>query len=238
MDMQEFEFIYKGEKIAIKMNLDDFNDPRTKMIFLTKKNSKILEFGCNTGFCSKVLLDRGCEVVGVEIDPESAEIAKRFCKKVIVLDAENDSFEKHIINEKFDHILLGGFLEHLKAPDKFLCRIKPFLKESGSIVLYVPNIAYWTVRIELLKGNFDYQPTGLLDSTHLVHFTKKTLLNMLKKSGYIITHRDSIKVPIDENQIRQTLFDMGISYYKSIIDYIKKTEGDIFIYVTEAKLPK
>jgi 2-polyprenyl-3-methyl-5-hydroxy-6-metoxy-1,4-benzoquinol methylase len=238
MKIQEFKFIYKGEQITLTMNLDDLNDPRTQMILRVKRNSRVLEFGCNTGFCSSVLLERGCDVTGVDIDPEAGDLAKKHCTKVIIADVENDNFEEEIMDEEFDYILLGGFIEHLKAPDKFLSRVGRFLKEDGSIILYVPNIAHWSVRMDLLKGCFDYQPTGLLDSTHLIHFTKNTLFNMIDKCGYDIVHYDSVRVPILEDDIRKDLLDLGLNCEKELIEYFKRSEADVYIHVAEAKLRK
>lgn len=238
MKIQEFKFIYKGEQITLTMNLDNLNDPRTQMILRTKKNSKILEFGCNTGFCSSVLAERGCDVTGVDIDPEAADLARKYCRKVIIADVENDNFEGQLMNDKFDHVILGGFIEHLKAPDKFLLRAGRFLKESGSIILYVPNIAHWSVRMELLKGCFDYQATGLLDNTHLIHFTKKTLFNMIDKCGYDIVHYDSVRIPVLEDDIHKDLLCIGLNCDKELIEYFKKTEADVYIHVAEAKLRK
>ncbi|MDP6361088.1 MAG: class I SAM-dependent methyltransferase [Planctomycetota bacterium] len=235
MAAENFEFLYKGKNIPLAIDLDDLNDPRTKMILLTRANAKVLEFGCNTGFCSKALADRGCEVTGIEIDPVAAEHARRFCKKVIVADIENGKFQDQIGSEKFDNILLGGFLEHLKSPGDFLRRMRPLLEDAGSVILYVPNIAHWSTRIELLEGRFDYQLTGILDSTHLVHFTKAGLLKMLEESRFGVIHLDSVVVPIDVEKVRDNLLAMGLSCDREIVNYFKSTDAESYIYVAEAK---
>ncbi len=220
MTVETFEFIYKGEKISLHMNLEEPNDPRTQMILLTRPDSRILEFGCNTGFCSKVLSDRGCEVTGVELDSEAARIAKKFCKKVIVADVENPKFLKKIGREKFDHIMLGSFIEHLSNPADLLCRIKPLLKADGTVILNVPNIAHWSVRMELLQGNFDYQPTGILDNTHLFHFTKKSMTEMLNDCGYEVGLVSSFVVPIDEDKIKADLEDIGLDCHRELVTFL------------------
>ena len=51
-------------------------------------NKTVLEIGCNTGYLSSVMQQRGCQVTGVEIDPNAAESARSFCRRVIVGDAE------------------------------------------------------------------------------------------------------------------------------------------------------
>lgn len=235
METKDFEFIYKGENIPLRIDLDNLNDPRTKMILLIRERAKVLEFGCNTGFCSKLILERGCEVTGVEMEAASAHYAKRFCKKVIVANVEKGEFEKQIGSDKFNNILLGGFVEHLSSPANFLRRIKSLLKEDGSIILYVPNIAHWSIRMELLKGNFNYEATGILDDTHLVHFTKASLIKMLNECGYEVVHIDSVIVPIAEEQVREDIFTMNLNCYEEIIEHFKKTDAESYIYVAEAR---
>lgn len=236
METKDSKFIYKGENIPLCIDLDNLNDPRTKMILLIREHAKVLEFGCNTGFCSKAIMERGCEVTGVEIEAAAAHHAEKFCKKVIVANVEKDNFEEKIGSDKFDHILLGGFVEHLSSPSDFLCRIKPFLKKNGSIILYVPNIAHWSIRVKLLKGNFDYEPTGILDDTHLVHFTKTSLIKMLNECGYEIVNFDNMIMPIIEEQLKDDILAMNLNCYEEILEHFKKTDAESYIYVAEARI--
>ena len=92
MKTEDFEFIYKGESIPLRMDLDNLNDARTKMILLIKEQAKVLEFGCNTGFCSKVIQGRGCEVTGVEMEAASAHYAERFCRSICSALGRDASF--------------------------------------------------------------------------------------------------------------------------------------------------
>ena len=45
----------------------------------------MLEVGCATGYFTKVLAERGCKVVGMELDPDAAKVAEEWADHVVVL---------------------------------------------------------------------------------------------------------------------------------------------------------
>jgi len=47
-------------------------------------DKRVLDVGCSYGHLAQVLKDRGCTVVGVELDPEAAAEASEICERVIV----------------------------------------------------------------------------------------------------------------------------------------------------------
>ncbi|MFH8039247.1 MAG: class I SAM-dependent methyltransferase, partial [Candidatus Aenigmatarchaeota archaeon] len=86
-----------------------------QVVQLIKPNSTILEIGCATGYIGKFLKEkRNCKMYAVEIDKESAELAKPYYEKIIVGDVENDYTIKQIPDIRFDYILCMNVLEHLK----------------------------------------------------------------------------------------------------------------------------
>jgi 2-polyprenyl-3-methyl-5-hydroxy-6-metoxy-1,4-benzoquinol methylase len=83
----------------------------------------------------------------------------------------------------FDAIVFGDVLEHLADPACVLTLARRCLSPGGVIIVSVPNIAHWTVRLRLLFGRFEYRDGGIMDATHLRWFTRKTLLAMLAHAG-------------------------------------------------------
>lgn len=155
------------------------------IVQLVGKNKKVLDVGCATGLLAKRLVENGCEVVGIEIDDESARFAKKYCKNVIVGDVE---LLEHIpYPEKyFDVIIFADVLEHLKDPQSVLVNFKKYLKRDGYIICSIPNVAHIYVRLNLLFGNWEYKDLGILDKTHLRFFTKKTAIRLIENAGYTI----------------------------------------------------
>src|SRR5215472_9891490 len=113
------------------LDLSEANNSRVMMIELVGRDKHVLEVGTSTGYMSRVLKQRGNTVVGVEIDPEAATVAKQYCDRFLNDDIESllarDAFQE----SSFDAVILGDVLEHLKWQD-------------GSRTT-IP--AFWTLRI-------------------------------------------------------------------------------------------
>jgi 2-polyprenyl-3-methyl-5-hydroxy-6-metoxy-1,4-benzoquinol methylase len=148
-----------------------------------QKHSSVLECGCSTGFFSKLISAGGTRVVGIEIDPEAAEQAKRFCSRVLSIDLNQRNWIQGV-GERFDLVMFADVLEHLIEPQATLRDTRQLLAPGGRVLISLPNIAYWTARATLLLGKFEYQEVGILDYTHLRFFTVKTARRMIQDAGY------------------------------------------------------
>lgn len=158
---------------------------QSQVVNLTGQDKRVLEVGCNTGETSLVLKRNGCEVTGIEINRAAAKIAKNICKEVIIGDIEKDeTWEK--IKGEFDVIIFADILEHLKNPREILKKIKRYLKEDGFLIISLPNIANWRIRLSLLFGRFEYKSTGILDETHLRFYTLKSAQELIQKNYKIV----------------------------------------------------
>ena len=149
----------------------------------------VLDVGCATGYLSSKLKENGCKIIGLEIDPEMAEEARLYCDKVILGNAEVIELP---YREYFDVILYADVLEHMRNPLEILIRFKSYLKKNGYIVVSIPNVAHWFVRLSLIFGKFNYSSRGcaILDSGHLRFFNLRTIREMLERAGFKIIHLD------------------------------------------------
>jgi O-antigen biosynthesis protein len=152
-------------------------------------NKKVLDVGCAEGNISEKLHSHECEVIGIEIDEKSAQTAKQYCNAVIIGDVESVKLTEGYANY-FDIILFADVLEHLKEPSNVLKRFKYYLKDDGYIIISIPNIANWRMRIKLLFGNFDYEDYGLLDKTHLRFYNFKGMKKLLSDADLEIVNFD------------------------------------------------
>jgi 2-polyprenyl-3-methyl-5-hydroxy-6-metoxy-1,4-benzoquinol methylase len=166
-----------------------------KLLTLLGHPTRVLDVGCATGFLAQRLQARGATVVGLELDERAAAEARRFCEAVYVGDVE--TMELPLEPGSFDAIVCGDFIEHLRDPQAFLARIRPFLGPDGRLVLSTPNVANWAMRLGLLFGRFRYTEWGILDRTHTHLFTRKTLTECLEAAGYRVTVFDyTVPVPV------------------------------------------
>ncbi len=149
------------------------------VVKLVGPSRRVLELGPATGYMSRVLVERDCTVVGIEFDPKMAERAAESCDRVIVGDLDSLDLADELGDDRFDVIVAADVLEHLKDPLGALRRLRAFLKPDGCFVISIPNVAHGSIRLALLLGQFEYQPRGLLDSTHLRFFTRETFEQLL-----------------------------------------------------------
>ncbi len=155
---------------------------------LVPPNTRVLEFGCATGYMSAELSSRlGCTITGVEVSEEAAEEARRHCARVIVGDAERLDLDSVLGEERFDVILFADVLEHLREPQSLLAGVRRFLSPAGNVIASIPNVAHGSVRVALLQGEWRYRPVGLLDDTHLRFYTRDGVRDLFEGSGYVVT---------------------------------------------------
>ncbi len=144
----------------------------------------VLDVGCGIGLNGAAAKRRGAHVTGVEIAPESAERARAVLDEVLSFDiTRDDAVAQGLGKRRFDLILFGDVLEHVSDPLAVLRRFVPYLEEEGHVVVSLPNVAAWTIRLQLLRGRFAYTKSGILDDTHLRFFTLDSALALVRDAG-------------------------------------------------------
>ena len=96
----------------------------------------------------------------------------------------------------FDAIICADVLEHLRDPCGALRRLRSLLAPAGWMIVSVPNVAHWSVRLRLLAGRFDYQPSGVLDEGHLRFFTRGTARQLMSQAGLTVEWEAVTPLPI------------------------------------------
>jgi 2-polyprenyl-3-methyl-5-hydroxy-6-metoxy-1,4-benzoquinol methylase len=189
----------KGDLSSIyEVPVDPFaeNNSHAFALSLVGYNKSVLEVGCSTGYLTKIMAERGCEVIGIELDPDAAEIAEKWAERVVVGNIDEGQVWDEVKDESFDVVLLGDVLEHLRDPLTSLRQAVKKLKPSGYVVTSIPNIAHGDVRLTLLQGSFTYQETGLLDRTHIHFFTLGTARELMTQAGLVVVNTKRVVMPL------------------------------------------
>lgn len=164
-----------------------FNQVRREIQpFLPEHAETIIEVGCGSGSTLAWLKEtkRARKVVGIEISEAAAEEARTVLDEVVVADIERDSRPLTLYRGQGDVVLLLDVLEHLHDPAASLLQIKQMVKPGGKIIASIPNIRSFKVLFPLVfLGKFEYADSGILDRTHLVFFTKKSVLQLFRDCG-------------------------------------------------------
>jgi 2-polyprenyl-3-methyl-5-hydroxy-6-metoxy-1,4-benzoquinol methylase len=150
-----------------------------------RANATVLDVGCGYATTSRRLKEIGNRVTGIESSGEAVEVAKGRLDEVIEGDLQDVSA---LGDRKFDCILFADVLEHLPWPGIVLERYLRFLAPGGSILISLPNVGLWSMRLSLMAGRFEYGDTGVLDRTHLRFFTKRSARRLIEGAGLAI-HR-------------------------------------------------
>lgn len=167
--------------------------------FLENKKD-VLEIGSGAGQALVFFEKDGFNVTGIEPDARNVHMINQKLKHghCIIGYVEDTPIEG-----MFDVIWVSHVFEHLIRPDMLLSRCKDNLRENGIIFIEVPECE----NPKILRESIHENP-----STY--HFTKKTLSNVAKNSGYKIIKCDSLRVP--------TLVEAGMmKILRKIFNFIK-----------------
>lgn len=165
--------------------IDYYDNYRSDIIpLLPKHSARALEIGCGTGNTLAYLKANGyCDwTYGVEMFPEALD---RAASNVDILYSCNIEgavlpIEPHSINL----ILCLDVLEHLVNPEKVISYLHTLLAPGGIIIASIPNVRHYSVVFPLVfKNEWEYKNAGVLDSTHLRFFVKKTAIDLMESSG-------------------------------------------------------
>jgi methionine biosynthesis protein MetW len=143
----------------------------------------VLDVGCGPGQLGAELKRRGvARVVGIELNPVAAELASERLDEVLTCDIETS--ELAFTDGTFDCIVYGDILEHLIDPWALLRAHRRLVRAGGKIIVSMPNIGYWGVIRDLLRGRWEYTTFGTMDATHLRFGTLKTISGMCEQAGF------------------------------------------------------
>src|SRR5947208_3182527 len=94
--------------VEIDMNS---NSTQAIVVRLIGSGKRVLELGCATGHMSRVLRDRDCQIVAIEIDSSAAERACAFCERIIVGDLDHMNLDRELGSDRFDVVVASDVLE-------------------------------------------------------------------------------------------------------------------------------
>ena len=158
------------------------------------RGKKVLELGVGDASLTQRLSEGGAMIDGVEIDVFSADLAKPYCRRVMVSDL--NQIETLGLDADYDFIVAADVLEHLHNPEVVLSVLKRHLKVGGHLVVSLPNVGNLYVRLNMLFGRFPYHTKGILDRTHLHFYTLSSAERMLVKTGWVVEQKAQSAIPL------------------------------------------
>lgn len=175
-----------------------FEHARPELLAMIPQSARtLLDIGCGAGRLGEAVKARQeCMVVGIECDDGAAGSARKRLDRVLVGDIER--MELDFTPRSFNVIVCGDILEHLRNPDRLLCRAREWLMPGGRLITSIPNVRHHSVVRSLLDGNWTYESAGLLDRDHLRFFTRREIEKLFFRAGFTISEMDYVGGPGDE----------------------------------------
>jgi len=145
--------------------------------------NRVLEIGCAQGSFSENM-NKAKEIWGVELNPESAAHAAKKLDRVLVGDYF--SVATQLPNRYFDLVICNDVIEHIADHMSFLQSLSHKITDDGRFLISIPNVRCLAVLFEIIvRRDFRYRSSGVLDYTHVRFFTRKSIIRSLAESGFV-----------------------------------------------------
>jgi SAM-dependent methyltransferase len=153
-------------------------------LWADQKGLEVLDVGCGFATTSGRIQAMGNRVTGIECSARALAVAGTRLERTIPMDLQDLAALCQNLGEKsFDALIFADVLEHLADPTVVLKAYLRLLRPGGTVLVSLPNVGLWSVRLSLLLGRWNYTDTGVLDRTHLRFFTWKSARSLLAEAG-------------------------------------------------------
>ena len=140
---------------------------------------KILDIGTGTGYFADKMKREGWQVSAIEKSPQ----ARDFAKEHFGLDINTPETLFTLKEKSFDVITLWHVMEHLEQLSHTWDTLNKILKDSGTLIVAVPNAASFDA------GKYKEMWAAYDVPRHLWHFTPTTIKLLASKHGFVMTER-------------------------------------------------
>lgn len=201
--------------------------------------ARVLDVGCHVGYLGQMLkAARPIEVVGIELDPEVAQVARQHLDQVVEADIERVE-ALPFPEASFDCVTILDVVEHFVLPQRVLALVRRYLKPTGCLICSIPNVRHMSVVAGLLSPGRRWTVEGhgmVTDPPHLRFFTLDDLVKLMADTGYQMANPvvGTCSDP-DHPFIRELIESLqGVSAISAMQRTRLKTELSIFQFVFRA----
>lgn len=183
------------QKYRASLSLLNPNDVRVIAFSYIQTETNVLDIGCACGDFGQLLFSKKqCRISGIDFDESSLIHAKHThsYETLAAIDINHFNIDDYPnLRGSFDYISMLDVLEHTIDPATVLKSVLACLREGGTIIISLPNIAYGDIKSHLFNDRFEYTSTGVLDETHLRFFTCRSFAQLLATSGLIVNNSNA-----------------------------------------------
>ncbi|MFG1358013.1 class I SAM-dependent methyltransferase [Xanthobacter pseudotagetidis] len=178
---------------------------------------RVLEIGTGAGGILSVFNDQGYSTVGLDFDDRMLAYGRS--RGLTLL---RGSTEALAADDKFDLIIVCHVLEHVTDPVDFLEKTSQFLSPTGKIYIEVPSLE------SINYGGYEFDILLYLQNAHVTQFTRPTMENLLRKTGYRMVKFDPfIKCLIEKDPSAVGAWTNSAAYARDLLEQIEYNRTSI-----------
>lgn len=167
-----------GLASALARRIFDVNPPHLPA------SSRVIEIGSGFGDLLIYLQARGCDVLGVDIDPVASGMGRRYGVHIMTADVR----QLHLERSSYDLAIMNHSLEHVDDPLAVLRCVAELLRPNGALHVAVPNGAAAAMEQQ------GHQWGALCYPVHFWYFDSFTLSSILAQAGLVVTWANSADI--------------------------------------------
>lgn len=210
------------------------NEAHNIILEQIRPGSKVLEFGSAGGRMTKILKNEmDCCVFIVEYERCAFKKAMEFADKGLCSDIEQLKWKRRWKHHKFDYIIFADVLEHLRDPLSVLSETYDLLKNDGSVLISIPNVAHNDILIKLYNNHFDYTDIGILDNTHLHFWAEENLEEFERKTEYQIYDLQYKTIPTWTTEQFQSCSKNCLKLLQELLP--QRINGEVYQFILNLK---
>lgn len=182
---------YRGQKVKQYINrsgndkdpsfaYEKYINTPSIMDLLIGSYRNILDLGCGDGRFTKELLDKGNNIVGLDLSKELLDNVKKTLPSVVLVkhDLENKFPE---FSKDFDLITAKLLLMYINNLDNFAKECNIVLKMGGSLIISITHPLRW--HTYFLENKHDYIPNTFFDPLFTGYFQTSRAVKKIGKNN-------------------------------------------------------
>lgn len=143
---------------------------------------RVLDFGCGTGAASKLLVEAGHSVIGVDVSESGIDLARRAAPDATFVPIESES-SLPFPEAAFDVCFCTEVIEHLLDVRGFVHEVHRVLAPGGLFLITTP---YHSWLKNLLIITFTFEKHFNVAGCHIRFFTRQSLTRCLAAGGFAV----------------------------------------------------
>jgi len=157
------------------------------------RGKKLLDVGAGKGEFLSIARDKGFHIHGFEPSKEFCDFAfQEFGVEIHCGDLSTFTEGKKA-KQEFDVVSLFHVLEHVKNPKNLLLELRPMLSKEGICYIEVPNADASLLKVvdkiyKVIGRGWSSRLSPLHPPFHSIGYTKKSIITLLKNSGFNVIH--------------------------------------------------